>query len=70
MSHSLVPADRQTHVRVVGVALAGAILVVVAFIAAGASHPGSAVVTANAPTVIKAEKATTFTNRETTRAVR
>jgi hypothetical protein len=70
MTHSLVPADRSTHVRIVGVALAGAMAFVTAFLAVGAREPGNAVVAGNAPIVVKAEKATTWTNRETTGAVR
>jgi len=69
MSHSL-PADRHTHFRIIGVAVTGAMVFVMAMAAAGAGKPGAAVVVANAPTVIKAEKATTWTNRETTGTVR
>jgi hypothetical protein len=70
MSHSLVGADRPTQRRIIGVALAGALVFVAALAAARVGDPDSATVAANGPTVVKAEKATSWTNRETTGAVR
>lgn len=70
MSHSLVGADRPTQRRIIGVALAAALVFVTALVAARVGDPDSAIVAAHAPTVVKAEKATNWTNRETTGAVR
>src|SRR4051794_17702619 len=70
MSHSLIAADRSTHIRIVTVALIAVIVFVTALIAAQIGNPDSNMVAANAPTVVKAEKATNWTNRETTGAVR
>jgi hypothetical protein len=70
MSHSLVGADRPTQRRVIGVALAAALAFVAALVAARVGDPDSAMVAANAPTVVKAEKATSWSHRETTGAVR
>jgi hypothetical protein len=68
MSHSLVGADRSTQVRVVAVACVAATLFVAAMIGARVSDPASNMLVANSPTVIKAEKATTWTSVETTGA--
>ena len=70
MSHSLVGADRPTQWRVVGVALAATLVFVIALVGARFGDPNGAVVAANAPTVVKAEKATAWSNREPTGAVR
>src|SRR5215212_7880506 len=70
MSHSLVGADRPTQRRIVGVALAAAVVFVIVLMAARVGDPDSAVVAANAPPVVKAEKATSWTHRESTGAVR
>jgi hypothetical protein len=70
MSHSLVGADRPTQWRIVGVGVAAALVFVIALVGARFGARDSAMLTANAPTVVKAEKATTWTNRETTGAVR
>jgi hypothetical protein len=70
MSHSLVGADRPTQRRIIGVALAAALVFVTALIAARVGDPDGAMVAASAPTVVKAEKATSWTHRETTGAVR
>ena len=70
MSHSLVGADRPTQRRIVGVALAAAVVFVIVLMAARVGDPDSAVVAANAPPVVKAEKATSWTHRGSTGAVR
>jgi hypothetical protein len=70
MSHSLVGADRPTQWRIVGVGVAAALVFVIALVGARFGERGGAMVTANAPTVVKAEKATAWTHRETVGAVR
>ena len=70
MSHSLIAADRRAHIRIVGVALAAALVFVVAFLATRIGDPDSNMLAANAPTVLKAETATTWTHRETRGSVR
>jgi hypothetical protein len=70
MSHSLVGADRPTQWRVIGVALVAAFVFITALIAARFGDPDGAVVASGAPTVVKAEKATSWTHRETTGSVR
>jgi len=70
MSHSLVGADRPTQRRVIGVALAAALVFVIALMAARVGDADSAIVAAQAPTVVKAEKATNWSHRETTGSVR
>jgi hypothetical protein len=63
MSHSLLTADRGTHVKIVVVALVGAIMVVVASIAAHVSASGEiARLQAHAP-VLKAGKALNYTDQ-------
>jgi hypothetical protein len=69
MSHSLLGADRRTHLRIVGVSLAAVAVLAVALVAAGLREPDSNALVANAPSVIKAEKETTWTSRKTTGAV-
>lgn len=67
MTHSLIGADRNTHLKIVVVALVGAIAVVTVGIAARVS--GTDTVTAQVRTdgpVLKAGKPATFTTRETT----
>jgi len=70
MSHSLIAADRSTHIRIVAVAAIAIVVFVTVLVAAQFGNPDSNMVTANAPTVVKAEKASSWTNRETTGAVR
>jgi len=70
MSHSLIAADRSTHIRIVAVAAIAIVVFVTVLMAAQFGNPDSNMVTANAPTVVKAEKASSWTNRETTGAVR
>jgi hypothetical protein len=63
MSHSLLTADRGTHVKIVVVALVGAILVVAAGIAAHVSASGELVrLQAHGP-VLKAGKPVTYTGQ-------
>jgi len=70
MSHSLIAADRSTHIRIVAVAVIAGIVFVTALIAAQVGNPDSSMVTANAPTVVKAEKPSSWTSRDTTGSVR
>ena len=63
MSHSLIGADRTTHLKVVAVSLAGAIAVILVGITARVTDIQSA----GAQNVVaKAGKPATFTTRETT----
>jgi hypothetical protein len=63
MSHSLIGADRTTHLKIVAVALAGAIAVVVVGITARVTDIG----VAGAQTVVvKAGKPAAYTARHTT----
>jgi len=70
MSHSLIAADRSTHIRIIAVAAAAIAVFVTALIAAQFGSVDSNMVTANTPTVVKAEKASSWSSRETTGAVR
>ena len=70
MSHSLVGADRPTHIRTVVVGVAVAAVFVGALFAARVGDPASPLLVANAPPVMKAEKAVVWTNHETGAAVR
>lgn len=70
MSHLLIAADRHTHIRIVGVALAAAMVFVVALVAARFGDPNSAVLAAHGPMVVKAEKATNWTDRGSSGAIR
>jgi len=70
MSHSLIGADRPTHTRIVAVGVLAATLFVAALVAARVGDPGSNMLAANAPTVLKAERATTLTSNEASGAVR
>ena len=66
MTHSLIGADRNTHLKIVIVALVGAIAVVTVGIAARVTDTGS--MTAQMKTdgpVLKAGKPATFTTSET-----
>jgi hypothetical protein len=73
MGYSLIAVDRPTHVRIIAVAVVAAIVFVTVLVAAQVGDPSGnmmAAMAANAPPVVKAEKATTWTSRETTGAVR
>ena len=70
MSHSLIAADRSTHIRIVAVTAVAVIVFVTALIAAQFGNSDSNMVTANAPTVVKAEKASSWSSRVTTGSVR
>ena len=63
MSHSLIGADRTTHLKIVAVALAGAIAVVVVGITARVTDIQSA---SAQDLVVKAGKPATFTVTRTT----
>jgi hypothetical protein len=66
MSHSLLSARTHTHVKIVVVALLGAILIVLGGIAAHVNaHPNTAELPAHAP-VIKAGKPVSYTGRSET----
>jgi hypothetical protein len=60
MDHSLLTASRTTHVKIVVVALLGAILVVTVGIASHLGATGSAV----APAVLKAGEPAAYSNRD------
>jgi hypothetical protein len=65
MNHSLLSADRGTHVKIVVVALVGALAVVIAGISAHVSDAGNmtAAVKANGP-VVKAGAPAVYSNRD------
>lgn len=63
MSHSLLTADRGTHVKIVVVALVGAILVVAAGIAAHVSANSEMVQVQTHGPVLKAGKPVSYTGR-------
>jgi hypothetical protein len=63
MSHSLLHADRRTHVKIVVVALVGAILVVATGIAAHVSSNGDLARLEGSGPVLKAGKPVTYTGR-------
>ncbi len=65
MNHSLLSADRGTHVKIVVVALIGALVVVIAGISAHVSDAGNltAAIKANSP-VVKAGKPAVYSNRD------
>ena len=64
MNWSIYTADRTTHLRIVIVGLAAALLIAVIGISAHKFNLGTDVMTAQAPTVIKATRQTEFTARE------
>jgi len=70
MCHLLVPADRRTHIRIVGVVLAAAFALVSALIAVRMGDAANTLVSAGQPTVMKAETVSSLTKRETTGSVR
>ena len=65
MNHSLLSADRGTHVKIVVVALLAALTIVIAGVSAHVGEPGNmtAAVKANGP-VIKAGTPAVYSNRE------
>ena len=63
MNWSMYTADRTTHLKIVVVGLAAALLIAVIGISAGALNLGTDIVTAQGPTVIKAGGPVTFTDR-------
>ena len=60
MTHSLIGADRTTHLKIVAVALAGAIAVILVGITARVTDIGAA----SAQNVVKAGKTATFTTND------
>ncbi|HZQ14988.1 MAG TPA: hypothetical protein VFB31_19445 [Pseudolabrys sp.] len=64
MNWSLYTADRTTHLKIVVVGLAAALLISVIGIAATHFNLGTDVLTAQGPTVIKAGGPTVFTDRD------
>ncbi len=61
MNWSLYRADRVTHLKIVVVGLAAALLIAVIGISAHRFNLGTDIMTAQAPTVIKAEPSTRLT---------
>lgn len=64
MNWSMYTADRTTHLKIVVVGLAAALLIAVIGISARELNLGTDIMTAQAPSVFKAQRATTFTARE------
>ncbi len=64
MNWSMYTADRTTHLKIVVVGLAAAVLISVIGIAATHLNLGTDVLTAQSPTVIKAGGPAVFTNRD------
>ena len=64
MNWSMYTADRTTHLKIVVVGLAAALLIAVIGIAAQRLNLGTDILTAQAPTVIKAGGPVVFTNRD------
>jgi hypothetical protein len=66
MNHSLLFADRNTHLKIVAVALVAAIVVVTASITAHLTRDSAtARIEANAPIIVKAGKPATYTHNDT-----
>jgi hypothetical protein len=63
MNWSMYTADRTTHLKIVVVGLAAALLIAVISIAAQQLNLGTDILTAQAPTVIKAGGPVVFTDR-------
>jgi hypothetical protein len=63
MNWSMYTADRTTHLKIVVVGLAAALLISVIGIAAQQLNLGTDIMTAQAPTIIKAGGPVLFTNR-------
>jgi hypothetical protein len=70
MNWSMYNADRTTHLKIVVVGLAAALLVAVIGIAATQLNLGTDVLTAQNPNVIKAGGPTAFTGREDVPTIR
>ena len=64
MNWSLYTADRATHLKIVVVGLAAALLISVIGISAHEFNLGTDIMTAQAPTVIKAPARTEFSARD------
>jgi len=64
MNWSLYTADRTTHLKIVVVGLAAALLISVIGIAATQFNLGTDVLTAQAPSLVKAGGPVVFTNRD------
>jgi len=64
MNWSMYTADRTTHLKIVVVGLTAALLIAVIGIAAHKLNLGTDILTAQAPTVIKAGGPVTFTDRD------
>ncbi len=64
MNWSLYTADRTTHLKIVVVGLSAALLIAVIGIAATQLNLGTDVLTAQAPTVVKAGGPVVFTDRD------
>ena len=63
MNWSMYTADRTTHLKIVVVGLAAALLIAVIGISARELNLGTDILTAQSPTVIKAGGPVVFTNR-------
>lgn len=63
MNWSIYTADRTTHLKIVVVGLAAALLIAVIGISARELNLGTDILTAKAPSVIKAGGPVVFTNR-------
>jgi hypothetical protein len=64
MNWSIYTADRTTHLKIVVVGLVAALLIAVIGISAHEFNLGTDIMTAQAPTVIKAPKNTEFSARD------
>ena len=64
MNWSIYTADRTTHLKIVVVGLTAALLIAVIGISAREFNLGTDIMTAQAPTVIKAGGPVVFTNRD------
>jgi hypothetical protein len=64
MNWSIYTADRTTHLKIVVVGLTAALLIAVIGISARELNLGTDIMTAQGPTVIKAQTATQFTARD------
>jgi hypothetical protein len=63
MNWSMYSADRTTHLKIVVVGLTAALLIAVLGLAAQQVYPGTDILTAQAPTVIRAGGPAVFTDR-------
>ena len=64
MNWSIYTADRTTHLKIVVVGLAAALLIAVIGISAREFNLGTDIMTAQTPTVVKAGGPVVFTNRD------